>query len=105
MSFCDFFPDDPSCAAEPEEEVVIVPDEAEDNADEPVDDEVAEDDAGEDGPARRRAGSWAQEMEDIEWLSKIAMASPLAGNLAYLSVGLINAVEIGLSLFRYSEVD
>ena len=106
MSLCDFFPDDPSCAPVGEEEVIIGPVEEEDNVEEPFDDEVAVDDAGEDGPSRRRTGgSWAEEMANVEGLSKIAMASPMAGNLAYLSVGLINTVEIALGLFRYSEKD
>ena len=106
MSFCDFFPDDPTCAPEePVEPVVDPTDPTDEGEDTPVDNEVDEEEAGEDAPSRRTSGSWSEEMNHVEWLSKIAMASPMAGNLAYLSVGLINAAELGLALFRYSEKD
>ena len=93
MSLCDIFPDDPSCAPEPEPVVDVEP--------EPVDEEVEEDaDAGEEEEGEEVEAEEKEEISDgekrvfdailevtkwehIKQLSNFAQLSPLMSNIGY----------------------
>ena len=104
MSFCDFFPDDPSCAPVPEdeEEVVVVDDDDEEGVDEPVDDVEDEDQEPEE---RRMMGSPFQEAMRLQNLAKWASYNPTGAQVAFLAVAVACATRHGLDAFRYHAVD
>jgi hypothetical protein len=101
MSFCDFFPDDPSCAVPDEEEEVVIPDEEEVD-EEPVD--PVEDDE-EEPEERRMMGSPFEESLRLQNMARWASYNPTGAQVAFLAVAVGCATRHGLDAFRYHAVD